>query len=202
VFVEPRDGDASDVWSERALSEAADADALVERAFVDGADGLRAAYDAYGGIVHRYCTKFLDEHGARDATQETFVTAWRRREDFAPDKGSLLSWLLGIARYSAMNQQRSQRRSPVPTDTLPAGGAGRPGVLDLGLDDVVADRLVVAHALSTLPQRMQDAIVACHVEGLTQAEAAQRLDVPLGTLKSDIRRGLQRMREVLGGDDD
>ena len=172
-------------------------EAMVERAFRFDPDGLRAAYDAYGAAVHSFCTRSLDAHLARDATQEVFVTAWRQRERYDPELGSLLGWLLGIARNKVLGVQRTDRRQPPPSapDDLPAV------VDDSRTLDQLADRLLVAHALSTLPERSQQAVRLAFLDGLSHQEVADRLAMPLGTVKSDIRRGLTRLRATLGADD-
>jgi RNA polymerase sigma factor (sigma-70 family) len=193
VLPEP---DAGDVTAEP-TSIAERREVMVERTFRTDPDGLKAAYDAYGAAVHRFCTRSLDSHLARDATQEVFVTAWRQRDRFDPERGSLLGWLLGIARNKVLGAQRSHRRhpSPSPPDQLPAVAD------DTRVLDQLADRLLVAHALSTLPDRAQEAVRLAFLEGLSHQEVADHLDLPLGTVKSDIRRGLTRLRVTLGAVD-
>ena len=88
-------------------------DAVVEQAFNrDGVDGLKAAYDAYGGLIHRFCSRTLGPDAAGDATQEVFVAAWRDRDRFDPTRGPLIGWLMGIARNKVKGVARDTGRHP------------------------------------------------------------------------------------------
>jgi RNA polymerase sigma-70 factor (ECF subfamily) len=165
----------------------------VEAAFATSDDGLGAAWRAHGDLVYGFCTRTLDRHRAHDATQEVFITAWRRREHFDPERGSLAGWLMGIARHKVLGVLRSEGRHPLPIEA-PADRTG-PGSEDHV--DRVADRLLVAHALSALPERSRAAVSLSFMEGRTHEEIAEELGLPLGTVKSDIRRGLERLRRHL-----
>jgi RNA polymerase sigma-70 factor (ECF subfamily) len=172
------------------------AEALAEQAWLAGDDrALRAAWDQYGKLVYTYCARQLsDREAASDCTQETFVSAWRSRERFDPTKGTLASWLLGIARYRVLDQYRSSSRLPLPTSDADLGEAPRPDEAA-----AVADRLLVAHALEHLPARARRVVELAFYSELSQTEIAERLDLPLGTVKSDMRRALQRLRGHLEG---
>lgn len=124
------------------------------------------------------------------------MSAWRSRDRFDRDKGSLASWLLGIARYRVLDLYRKAPRIPTPQS---AEQLGEPAADDDTA--VVADRLLAAHALSFLPERARRVVELAYYSDLSQIEIAERLTLPLGTVKSDIRRGLQLMRHhLLGGD--
>lgn len=173
---------------------------LAERAWLAGHESaLRVAYDQYGKLIYTYCVRSLnDRDAANDCTQETFVSAWRSRERFDPSKGSLASWLMGIARYRVMDAYRANARTPTPAAEV------EPAVA-VAADDtsVVADRLLVAHALDQLPGRARQVVELAFYSDLSQSEIAERLDLPLGTVKSDMRRALQRLRcHVEGGASD
>ena len=167
--------------------------ALVEQTFLSGDDGLRAAFDSYGSIILNFCARTLGPHRAQDATQEVFISAWRSRDRFDPERGSLLAWLMGIARFRVIGELRSDGRQPRVQERIAALGA------PVSVDEVdqIADRLLVNAALELLPERAKAAIALSFFEGLSHQEVSDRMAVPLGTVKSDIRRGLERLRSSL-----
>lgn len=166
---------------------------------------LRLAWEQFGGLVHTYCSRSLaDKDLAADCTQETFLSAWRSRERFDPARGSLAGWFLGIARFRVLDIYRAAPRVPTPREP---GGEPAGGGHDAGIEgpeaDQLADRLLMAHALETLSPRARSVIELAFYSDLAQTEIAEKLGVPLGTVKSDMRRGLQRLRAHLeGGDTD
>lgn len=176
--------------------DAASPEALAEQAWRGGDDGaLRLAWDLYGTMVFTYCARSLnDRDAASDCTQETFVGAWRSRERFDPAKGSLAAWLMGIARYRVLDVYRAGARIPTPSPHLEPEGAAH-------ADETaaVADRLLVAHALDQLSARARRVVELAFYSDLSQSEIADHLDLPLGTVKSDMRRALRRLRGHLEG---
>lgn len=165
-------------------------------------DAVRLAWDACGGLVHNYCSRALgDRERAADATQETFVSAWRSRDRFDPARGTLAGWLLGIAKYRVLDARRRQDRVPVPVDEVAGGPAGQPGSATSSPEhpDVLADRLLIAHALEALPPAAREVVELAFYGELTQAEIAERTGLPLGTVKSHMRRALLRLRADLEG---
>jgi RNA polymerase sigma factor (sigma-70 family) len=169
----------------------------IERAWTAGdTDALARAYDRFGSVVFTYCVRSLsDREAAADCTQETFVGAWRSRDRFDPFSGPLVAWLLGIARYRVLDVRRAAPRIPRPvevtTDDL--------RVVDRSDSDAVVDRLLLADAIATLSPRARSVIELAFWSDLSQTEIAARLDLPLGTVKSDMRRALQRLRAGTGG---
>jgi RNA polymerase sigma-70 factor (ECF subfamily) len=178
---------------------AADADDdEIAAAFADGAEPvLRRVWDRYGSLLFTFCVRSLsDRELAADCVQETFVSAWRSRERFDPDRGSLPAWLLGIARHRVVDAYRSRSRTPLPVNDpgLDMPGHDEPGAL--------IERLLLADALATLGERQRRIIELAFYEGLSQSAIAERLSLPLGTVKSDVRRTLRRLRAVVTGGDD
>lgn len=180
------------------------ADERLAAAWVAGDESaVRQAWDRYGTLVFTYCSRSLSDRGAAaDAVQETFVSAWRSRHRFDPARGTLPAWLLGIARYRVLDAYRAAPR--VPTPRAQDGEPAEPGPAVEGPEaDQLADRLLMAHALESLSPRARTVIELAFYSDLTQTEIADKLGVPLGTVKSDMRRGLQRLRTHLeGGDTD
>jgi RNA polymerase sigma-70 factor (ECF subfamily) len=179
---------------------------LVAEAFARGDErALRRAYDRHGALVYSFCRRSLvDEEAAKDVTQETFVAAWRSRERFDRSRGSLAGWLLGIARFKVLDEYRADARRPSPVDDVDGSGArafgdGRPNRPEAA--EALADRLLLADALTSLPDRPRGVIELAFYQDLTQQQIADKLGLPLGTVKSDLRRGLQRLRRQLEGGD-
>lgn len=166
----------------------------VERAFVAGTDdALRRAYDAYGRLIFSLCRRNLDAELSADVTQEVFVAAWQARTRFDPARGSLAGWLVTIARNKVIDTIRAQARRPQAVrDPQLVEGAD-----PAALVDATADRLLLAEAMRELPERAQHVIRLAFFEDLSHPEIAARTELPLGTVKSDIRRGLDRMRRHL-----
>lgn len=162
-------------------------------AFASGTDGgLEAAYRAYGAVVYTFCRRTLEPDLAAEATQDVFVSAWRARATFDRSKGTLVAWLIGIAKRRVIDTARSHgrhasRRSPEATGDLAA-----PADVDR-----IGDRMLVADALRGLPDRTRQVIELHYLQELSHAEVADRTDLPLGTVKSDIRRGLAKIRRHL-----
>jgi RNA polymerase sigma factor (sigma-70 family) len=164
---------------------------------------LREAYDAHGALVFAYCSRNLASRAdAEDATQQVFVAAWQGRGGFDAGKGSLPGWLLGIARHKVADVVRaSGRRNALAERQAGAVGAGAVGGAAGGTvgdaPDAVLDRLVVARALAELPDEQRRTLELAFYDDLTHTQIAQVLGLPLGTVKSHIRRGLGRLRASL-----
>jgi len=160
---------------------------------------LREAYDAHGALVFAFCSRNLASRAdAEDATQQVFVAAWQGRDRFDAEKGSLPGWLLGIARHKVSDVVRaSGRRDALVERQASAVGTGAAGATAGAVGDspdAVLDRLVVAHALAALPDEQRRTLELAFYDDLTHTQIAQVLGLPLGTVKSHIRRGLGRLR--------
>ncbi len=169
----------------------------------DGALALQAMYVEHGDLVHAYCRRTLGATRAADATQEVFLAAWRSRDRYRPEVGTMAGWLLGIARFKVIDILRSDGRQPTLTTVSESGGTqGVEQGAESGDVASIGERMLVAEALADLSDRAREMVRLAFFEELTHAEIAERTNVPLGTVKSDIRRGLEQMRRHLGGFDD
>ena len=153
---------------------------------------LREVFDRYGGLVHRLAlTCLARHHEAEDVTQATFVAAWRGRQTFDPDRGTLAGWLLGIARRQVIDRLRviDRERS--------AAAAVRqlvPLQPDAPSPERVVDQLLVVDELSRLSPDQRRVMELAFFDDLTHPQIAGVTGLPLGTVKSHIRRGLDRLR--------
>lgn len=177
---------------------------------IGDAASLRRIYDEHGATVYRFCCQSLPTHLAEEATQDVFLQAWRNRDRFDPARGAMIAWLIGIAKLRVIDLARhEQRHSRRRADIAQPGSVGQPNQqaaesLSLPGDeqiDRLATKAVVGDALRRLPERQRSVVALAYVEGLTHQEIASRTDMPLGTVKSDIRRGLQSIRQHLEGTD-
>ncbi len=164
------------------------------RSFVAGDEqALRRAYERWGGLVHAFCVRSLASRAdAEEATAQVFVKAWRGRAGYDPARASIGSWLIGIARNEVVEVHRAFAREQRLRDAL---AELRPRA-ESSTDDLV-DRLLVADEVGRLPLDQRRAVSLAFYDGLTHEQVARTMDVPLGTAKSHIRRGLAVLRERL-----
>jgi RNA polymerase sigma factor (sigma-70 family) len=166
--------------------------------FSDGPhDALQRAYERHGSLIYTFCRRSVGPDQAKDVTQEVFITAWRMRHRFDPQRGSLAGWLIGIAKNKVREALRRRQLHLINDDHAPSVGLISPDDVDQ-----LADRMMLAEALDQLPQRAQLLITMAFQEELTHLEIAERTSLPLGTVKSDIRRGLARLRRYVEPTDD
>jgi RNA polymerase sigma-70 factor, ECF subfamily len=173
-----------------------EADAVAAARVADGdQEALRELYARYGQLVYGMTYRITnDAQMAEEATQDTFVALWRRAGNFDPDRGKLTTWLFVVARNRAIELVRARGRRPEPREEVePVGAVADPADLIAIADE--AER--IAEALAELPESQLSVLRMAYFEGLSQAEIAERLDEPLGTVKSRTRLGLNRMRALL-----
>lgn len=169
---------------------------MIEGLRRDDAASLAAIYDAYGGIAYGLAFHTLRVTGeAEDVVQDSFLALWRQADRLDPDRG-LRSYLLTIVHNKAVDRLRQRgRKHETPLDLdLPIGSAvGNPEEAA----ERLSDRETVRAALRDLPAEQRQAIELTYFGGLTINEAASRLRVPIGTVKSRLRLALSRLRSRL-----
>lgn len=173
------------------------------RRFRDGDErALEAAYQRYSGAVYARSLRQLGDVGeAQDVTQVVFVAAWRGRDGYRPDEAPLGAWISGIARYKIADAWAARERR---RRELAAAGvlSLRPGPVRPGVAEEVSGRLAVLDQLAGLGEPQRTVMELAVFADLTHQQIAARLQMPLGTVKSHLRRSLLRMRrrlEVDGG---
>ena len=160
---------------------------------------LRSLYERYGRIVYSVSYRVTaDAHLAEECTQDAFVRVWRRARDFDPARAKVSTWLFAIARNRAIElwRSRTRRLDGGHVDGLDAAGAvvdetaADPAELVAAADEAVR----ISEALGSLPPEQLEALQLAYFDGLTHHEIAERLRLPLGTVKGRIRLGLDRLR--------
>jgi RNA polymerase sigma-70 factor, ECF subfamily len=199
----------------------ADDAALVLQVAAGSEDALGTLYDQYVDAVYAAASRLTaDRQIAEEVVQETFLALWNRAELFNPAIGSLAAWLHTIARNRTVDRLRAAGRRPslvpfsatgsedeqgsaaldrlVATGTILGGAGLGPG--PEGELESTELRELLRDALDALPDAERTAIVLAYREELSQAEIAERLGWPLGTVKTRTRRALLRLRGVLAGE--
>ncbi len=159
---------------------------------------LAACYDRYRLILFGLIIRILhDREEAEDVLQEVFLQVWRRAGDFDEARGRAFTWLVTIARSRALDRLRSAgSRARLGEE---AAQMPREEVGDAELDAVKSEaRTIVRSALAELPEEQRRTLFLAYFEGLTQTEIAARLGDPLGTVKTRMRSGMMKLRELLG----
>lgn len=157
---------------------------------------LAALYDRFGRVAYGIALRILREPGlAQDAVQDAFLTAWRTAASFDPTRGKASTWLLTIVHRRAVDvvRREDRRRGEVLDDDAPIASGD-----ETDEEAIVRDeRRRVQAALATLSDNERQAIELAYYGGLSQSEIAERLGVPLGTVKSRMFAGLARLRGAL-----
>ncbi|XVV10072.1 RNA polymerase sigma factor [Actinoplanes sp. CA-131856] len=168
-------------------------DELAERLRDGDETALRTAYDRHGSAVLYLAQRLLGNRAdAEDVTQMTFVAAWTGRDSFDPQRGSMLGWLLGIARRKAVDRLRAAAREQRTAEVVQAQQAPPPDLE--ATPEQTVDRLVVADELSRLPAEQRRTLELAFFDDLTHPQIAAVTGLPLGTVKSHIRRGMANLR--------
>lgn len=202
--------------------------ALVGEVAAGSQRALAALYDRHGDAVFATAARLTADRGmAEEVVQETFLTLWDRAEAYDPSLGSLPAWLHTIARNRTIDRLRAAGRRPATMPLSAISGSGDrsdgrgPGDAD-ALDRVLSEGALVAgsvpprspemaaalaelrralqDALAAMPDEERTVIVLAYAEDLTQREIADRLEWPIGTVKTRTRRALARLRAVFTGE--
>lgn len=168
---------------------------LVRRIAAGDTEALRDLYDRFGTILFGLAYRTLgDRQLAEDCIQEVFVTVWRNAGRYDSSRALVTTWLFTIVRNKAVDVVRWQSRrgaEPLPEDW---SFGESPDSADIAAAAENGER--VAAALAELPTPQLEVLSLTYFEGLTNAEIAERLDVPLGTVKGRLRLALERLRAL------
>lgn len=166
------------------------------------AAGDRAAfarfYDLHASLVYTFAMRLLrDRAEAEELVQDVFVQAWRQATTYSAERGTPAAWLLTITRSRGIDKLRSRRRRDEMVRPMEGPERIPEPAADLAAGQTEA-RATLGGALGALPPAQREALELAYFDGLTQTEIAARLGQPLGTVKTRIRTGLDRLRGLLG----
>lgn len=163
-------------------------------------DALSDAYRRWAPLVHTIALRSLsDPHDAEDVTQQVFVSAWNGRHTLRPDQGSLVAWLVGITKHRIADVRTQRFRTH---RNLTAVAAHTTTHAFDAHDQECAERLLVAHELERMGDPRGTVLRMAFIEDRPHEEIAHQLGLPLGTVKSHVRRGLIHLRTRLKEVDD
>jgi RNA polymerase sigma factor (sigma-70 family) len=159
---------------------------------------LAEAYDRFGRVAYGLAYRILrDAALAEDAVQDAFLALWRTAVSFDPARGKASTWILTLVHRRAVDVvRREDRRRARPIDDAPIAS----GDATDETAAVRAQRRAVQAALAQLSPDQREALELAYYGGLSQSELAERLGVPLGTVKSRMFAALARLRDLLGDD--
>jgi RNA polymerase sigma-70 factor, ECF subfamily len=181
---------------------APDDEALLARIANSDSQALALLYERYARLVYSLALRILGSGElAEDIVQETFWRVWRRSATYRTGRGSVVGWISGIARNLSIDELRRQRARPnevYDTETNPV----LRNIVDRRMDvaGVALEserRQQIAAALQQMTAEQRQAIELAYFGGLSQSEIAERLHSPIGTIKTRIRSGLRKLREIL-----
>jgi RNA polymerase sigma-70 factor, ECF subfamily len=163
---------------------------------------LGRLYDRYRLILFGLLMRILNNREeAEDVLQEVFLQVWRKATDFDQTRGRPFTWLVTLARSRGIDRLRTL----AARERLAEAGARQTSeeISDAASDAFKSEqRDLVTDALAQLPDEQKRPIMLAYFDGLTQSEIATRLGTPLGTVKTRMRTGLMRLRELLAGKDE
>lgn len=191
---------SSDATDVRKVADRTAADRqLMERARLGDETALGALYDQYGALVFALVVRIVGDRGiAEEVLQDVFLRCWTGADRYDAGRGAVPAWLFGVARNRAIDALRGRQHQARlrERESLDAEAPGRePSHPDRG--EEIALRQTVGDALGTLAAAQREAIELAYYGGLTQVEIAERVGAPLGTVKTRMRDGLRRLRDVL-----
>ncbi|MFN8535350.1 MAG: sigma-70 family RNA polymerase sigma factor [Dehalococcoidia bacterium] len=158
---------------------------------------LQEFYDRHQAVAFGLALRMLGDRGAaEDVVQDAFLSAWRRADSYNTDRGSARGWLLGIVRHRAIDilRQRSAQPGALPIDAAydAADKADVFGEVARSLEAAT-----VRSALRGLPEEQRETIELAYFRGLTCVEIADRMKVPVGTVKGRLRLAMKKLRATL-----
>jgi RNA polymerase sigma-70 factor (ECF subfamily) len=165
------------------------------------AEALGLLHRRFSRLILGLAVRTIDRAAAEDLVQEVFLAVWRNADRFDPERGSVRAWILQIAHFRLLNELRRRSRQPeiaadpdgLVLDGLPADDLGPPEVASRR-----HRRALIQSAFDELPPPQRQAISLAFLDDLTHEQVAAELGLPLGTAKTRIRAGLQKLRGMLG----
>ncbi len=151
-------------------------------------------YEHYGETLYGVAKKVVrDEELAQDVLQESFVKIWKKSDSYDASKAKLFTWLFRITRNTAIDKLRSVNTKSDKEIQMDVSD-----VYNLGVESIRPEFIDVRENLDKIENKYQIVLEALFFHGMTQQEASNELDIPLGTIKSRLKIGLRELRKIYG----
>jgi RNA polymerase sigma-70 factor, ECF subfamily len=175
--------------------------ALLQQIAGGDRDAFRRFYDRYATLAFTFALRLLgSQSDAEDLVQEVFLQVWRQAQTYSAERGSPEAWLITITRSRAIDKLRSLRRRDMVTLSPDEPLRGTGGAQMEHPTQASEAKLTVQGVLARLPEAQRLVLELAYFDGLTQSEIAARVGEPLGTVKTRMRAGLERLRGFLGAE--
>ena len=175
---------------------------LIRRIGAGDQAGFAAFYDRFSGLIYSTALRVLsDPQDAEDVAQEVFFMLWEKAPMYDPARGKPLTWVITMTRNRAIDRLRTQmRRARLLEDAREGSEKDETTGEQPPLERIEfsEENEILRSAVMKLNQEQREAIEMAYFKGLTQQEIAVQLDEPLGTVKARIRRGIVRLRKLMG----
>jgi RNA polymerase sigma-70 factor, ECF subfamily len=178
-----------------------DDETLIQFILLAHADALGEFYDRYQRLVFGLAFNVIQDEGlAEEITQDVFLRVWDKAASYRPEAAKVVTWLARITRNRAIDILRQQKsrleKFAVPWDDLQALEPRASQNVEESAD-MASQQTLIRQALQQLPKEQREALALAYFRGLTQEEIAQELGEPLGTVKTRIRIGMQKLRQFI-----
>lgn len=151
-------------------------------------------YDNYGDTLYGVAYKIVkNEDLAQDVVQESFIKIWKKSDSYDASKAKLFTWLFRITRNTAIDKLRSVNTKADKEIQIDVSD-----VYNLGVQGIMPELMDVKENLDKIESKYKIVLEALFFEGMTQQEASEELDIPLGTIKSRLKIGLRELRKIYG----
>lgn len=174
---------------------------LVERLWHRDPQALEALYDRYADLAFATAARMLGRDLAEDIVQESFMKLWRDPKSYQTERGAFSSWFLSTVHHRSVDELRKRRRIAASNASeqiellLEKVPDSHPGPEEQVLEE--HHQMALAEALKALPSEQREVLFLAYFDGLTQIQIAAKLQIPLGTVKTRVRLGLQKLKECL-----
>lgn len=160
-------------------------------------EALQLLYLQFSAQVHGVVRRILeDPEDAREAVQDAFIKAWRQAASYRPDRGEVVSWLVFIARHAAIDRLRKGARRRLLHEALQR----EPSELAMPVRELFDQQENLSRHLGELSPAQRQALELAFFGGCTQAQIATTMQTPVGNVKNHLRRGLQKLRQLVRHD--
>ena len=165
-------------------------------------DSLTDLYDGFAGAMSSLALEILgDRWEAEEIIQDVFAYVWKKPESYSPEKGKFSSWLLVITRNRSIDRIRSRKRKVVHGEPIEALSNRQDHSTEDGAEHAsrADEQTSIRNAFAQLPEDQREVLELSYFKGLNHQEISEQLELSLGTVKSRIRLGMEKLRRLLAG---